>query len=152
MLHILFWIFNAAPAALFAAMNSAAQGQARAVSLNGAAKNSSNPAAAGLSMRLTGTEPADRLPPDGEAPGAEIPVSRVPASLLSGSAEAFLLPNPVASPDLPESGVQRERVTAPQLGADGLDGFAVICRSTAGNNSPAGSTRSGILRAAAIQR
>lgn len=134
-------MFNASPAVLFAGTNPAAQGQARAVNQNGADNNSSNPAAVGqeLTVYLTGTGPMDGLPPDGEAPGAGVPVSGVQAFLLTSQGA---IPAAVAGSELDpaEPGVWRVRVTVPQVGADGLYGFAVIYRSMASNNYPAGST------------
>ncbi len=146
-------MFNASPAVLFAGTNPAAQGQARAVNQNGAANNSSNPASVGqeLTVYLTGTGPMDGLPPDGEAPGAEVPVSGVQAFLLTSQGA---IPAAVAASGLDpsEPGVWRVRVTVPQVGADGLYGFAVIYRSMASNNFPAGSTTYRSLPTVAIKR
>lgn len=134
-------MFNASPAVLFAGPNPATQGQARAVNQNGAANNSSNPASAGqeLTVYLTGAGPVDGLPPDGEAPGEGVPVSGVLAFLLTSQGA---IPAAVAGSELDpaEPGVWRVRVTVPQVGADGLYGFAVIYRSMASNNFTAGST------------
>lgn len=146
-------MFHASPAVLFAGTNPAAQGQARAVNQNGAANNSSNPAKVGeeLTVYLTGMGPVDGLPPDGEAPGAGVPVSGVQAFLLTSQGA---IPAAVAGSELDsaEPGVWRVRVTVPQVGADGNYGFAVIYRSMASNNFPAGSTTYRSLPTVAIQR
>ncbi len=146
-------MFNASPAVLFAGTNPATGGQARAVNQNGAANNSSNPATVGqeLTVYLTGTGRVDGLPEDGEAPGAEVPVSDVQAFVITsqGAIQASAV---AAALDPSEPGVWRVRVTVPQVGADGIYGFAVIYRSMASNNFTAGSTTYRSLPTVAIKR
>lgn len=146
-------MFNASPAVLFAGTNPATGGQARAVNQNGAANNASNPAAAGqeLTVYLTGTGPVEGLPEDGEAAGVETPVSGVQAFLITsqGAIQATVAG---AALDPSEPGVWRVRVTVPQVGADGLYGFAVIYRSMASNNFTAGSTTYRSLPTVAVKR